>query len=248
MATEFPHAKHNMTALAASKNVQKQRKPNPKIDELQNVYWDLRGRYQEEYDKRLDALPQYGEGATKASEIFRAATKLYYDFWNNGMVNNTSGAANFLIFAGVFHSQEDQDFAVIYPYTIGSRIYLNEEMGLRSTLERMIDRTIAFLLANNELDALPNDTNYLDFSQQSEVNNLDRCTMRNIHFLRMKENVAATVEGAAAEEEEATDAKLMKAHGAKAQDCIMKKKNKGKKKRVPSAKNLVNIIIPISKK
>jgi len=246
MATEFPHAKHNMTALAPSKNVQKQRKPNPKIDERQNVYWDLRGRYQEEYDKRLDALPQYGEGATKACEIFRAATKLYYDFWNNGMVNNTSGAVNFLVVAGVFHSQKDQDFAVIHPYTIGSRIYLNE-MGLRSAMERMLDRTVAFLLANDELDTLPNDTNYLDFSQQSEVINLDRCTMRNIHFLRMNESVASTAEVAAAEVE-ATDAKLMKTHGAKAQDCIMKKKKKGKKKRVPMTKNLVNIIRPISKK
>ena len=114
-------------------------------------------------------------------------------------------------------------------------------------MERMLDRTIAFLLANDELDTLPNDTNYLDFSQQSEVINLDRCTMRNIHFLRMNESVAATAEVVAAEVE-ATDAKLMKTHGAKAQDCIMKKKKKGKKKRVPMTKNLVNIIRPISKK
>ena len=92
----YPTEKHNMTALAPSKNVQKRRKAlmYPQSDERQNVYWDLRGRYQQEYDKRLDAMPDEGKGQTKASEIFRAASKLYYDFWNNAMVNNTSGAVN----------------------------------------------------------------------------------------------------------------------------------------------------------
>jgi len=249
MATEYPHAKHNMTALAPSTNVQKQRKANPKIDERQKVYWDLQGRYQEEYDSRLDALPQYGEGATKASEIFRAATKLYYDFWNNGMVNNTSGAVNFLLYAGVFTSEQDQDFAVIHPYTIGLKIYLNE-IELRCTMERMLDRTIAFLLANHELDALPNDMDYLEFSQQSEMNNLDRCTMRNIHFLKMKENAAAAAASVAlvtATSADEAEASLMRTHSSKAQDCTMKKKKKGKKKRVPSAKNLANIMTGINR-
>jgi len=189
-------------------------------------------------------LPQYGEGATKASEIFRAATKLYYDFWNNGMVNNTSGAVNFLLYSGVFKSEQDQDFAVIHPYTIGLRIYFNE-IDLRFTMERMLDRTIEFLLANHELDALPNDMDYLEFSQQSEMNNLDRCTMRNIHFLQMKENAAAAlVEATSADEAEAS---LMRTHSSKAQDCTMKKKKKGKKKRVPSAKNLANIMTGINR-
>lgn len=237
-----------MTAVAPSKNVQKRRKANPQIEERQNVYWDLRGRYQEEYDKRLDSLPHHGRGSTKASEIFRAATKLYYDFWNNGMVNNTSGALNYLLYAGVFQTQNDQDFAVIHPYTIGSRIYLNE-MGLRFTMERMLDRTIAFLLSNVDLENSKNDVDYLDFSQQSEMSNLDRCTVRNIHFLQMKETEAEVVTVAASEG--ATVATLTRTHTSKAQDS--KKKKKGKKKRVPSAKNLVNImngisIIPIYKK
>ena len=236
-----------MTALAPSTNVQKQRKANPKIDERQKVYWDLQGRYQEEYDRRLDALPQCGEGATKASEIFRAATKLYYDFWNNGMVNNTSGAVNFLLYAGVFTSEQDQDFAVIHPYTIGLRIYLSE-VDLRFTMERMLDRTIEFLLANHELDALPNDMDYLEFSQQSEMNNLDRCTMRNIHFLKMKENAAAAaVALVTATSVDEAETSLMRAHSSKAQDCTMKKKKKGKKKRVPSAKNLANIMTGINR-
>ncbi len=237
-----------MKPLAPSRNAQKQRKANPNSDERQNVYWDLRGRFQVEYDKRLDALPEHGKGATKACEIFRAATKLYYDFYNNGMVNNTSGAINFLLYAGVFTSPQDQDFALIHPYTIGSRVYLNE-IDLRFTMERMLDRTIAFLLANPELD-LPNDMDYLEFTQKPEMNNLDRCAMRNIHFLQMKGNEAAA-EAAVVEEKEVTavvaavaaeEANLMRTHASKAQDCTLKKKKKGKKKRVPNPKNLANIM------
>ena len=40
-----------------------------------------------------------------AGEVFRAATKLYYDFHNNAMVNNTSGAINYLVEAGVLPRQ-----------------------------------------------------------------------------------------------------------------------------------------------
>ena len=233
-----------MKPLAPSKNAQKQRKANPNMDDRQKVYWDLHGRYQEEYDKRLDALPQYGEGATKASEIFRAATKLYYDFYNNGMVNNTSGAINFLLYASVFSSPQDEDFVLIHSYTIGSRIYLNEMDLPVSTMERMLDRTIALLLANPELDALPNDMDYLEFSQQSEMKTLDRCSFRNIHFLQMKENAAtAALEEAVVVVVTAEEDSGM--HGSKAQDW-MKKKKRGKKKRVPSARNLANIMIGIS--
>ena len=243
-----------MTALAPSKNVQKQRKANPQIDERQNVYWDLRGRYQEEYDKRLDEMPDHGKGPTKASEIFRAASKTYYDFWNNAMVNNTSGAVNFLLYVGVFASQNDPDFAAIYPYTTGSKIYLNNEMGLRFTMERMLDRTIAFLNSNEEFDNVTNDLDYLDFTQKSEMRSLDRCTVRNIHFLQMNQTEAETDTVVALEE--GTDETLTKAT-SKAQDSStttgMKKKKKRKKKRVPTAKNLVNImngisISPISKR
>ena len=221
-----------MKILAPSKNVQKQRKANPKVELRQNVYWDLRGRYQEEYDKRLDRLPESGKGATKADEIFRAATKLYYDFWNNAMVNNTSGAVCFLLNVGVFASAQDEDFVEIHPYTIGSRVYL-DEADLRFTMERVLDRTITFLLAHDELDAQTNDIDYLDFSQPFHMSNYDRCTTRNNHFLQMKENavvVDVVVEG--------EDTKALRSQDSmKAQDC-----KKKKKKRVPSAKNLINIM------
>ena len=120
-------------------------------------------------------------------------------------------------------------------------------------MERMLDRTIAFLKSNKELDNLTNDLDYLDFTQKSEMRSLDRCTVRNIHFLQMNQTEAET---AAAVEGGRTDETLTKAT-SKAQDSStttgMKKKKNGKKKRVPTAKNLVNImngisISPISKR
>lgn len=223
-----------MRSVDPSKNAQKQRKANDNHDERQSVYWDLKGKYQEEYDKRLDALPPYGKGATKASEIFRAATKLYYDFYNNAMVNNTSGACNFLLYAGVFPSQQDNDFALIHSYTTGAKIYINE-IDLPLTMERMLDRTIAFLRANAELDALPNDVDYLEFTQQCEKEAIDRCAIRNIKALTMKGEVKSV---AVVEEQEAENS--MVKHRSTAQDCYKKKKKEG------AFRNITNTFYGIS--
>ena len=247
-------AKPNMTHVDPNKNSQKRSKANANIHERHNVYWDNQGKFQEQYNQLLDALPHYGKGSTKASEIFRAATKLYYDFYNNGMVNNTSGAANYLLFTGVFTSANDYDYALINPYTTGARILVKEEVDVRLAMERMMDRTITFIFANAELSGLKNDINYLEFTQQCEINHLNRCLIRNFNARKMKD-----------EEEEATPtpapapAVLVgdedeKGRGGgvtnltKAQDCTKEKKKKKKdkdkkgKRRVPTAKNLANIV------
>ncbi len=50
----------NIVRISAWKNPQKQRKPNPVPSLRVRSYWDLDGRYQEEYDARLDMLPEVG--------------------------------------------------------------------------------------------------------------------------------------------------------------------------------------------
>ena len=263
-----------MTHVDPSKNLQKRRKAKANVDERQNVYWDNQGKYQEQYDALLDDLPEVGNGSTRASEIFRAATKLYYDFYNNGMVNNTSGASNFLLFAGVFPSQEDDDFLLIHPYTTGAKIFVNDEVDVRLAMERLMDRTIEFILGNAELHAMPNDMSYLEFTQKCEVNHINRCMIRNFIARKMKEEEEAAVAAAAAQvpaeaaqapavlvedgEKEGTnltkaqDSSTMKQKKKKSKD---KNKNNDKsKRRVPTAKNIANIVnngissIVISKK
>jgi hypothetical protein len=50
--------------ISAWKNPQKQRKPNPDPSLRSRSYWDLAGRYQAEYDARLDMLPEVGVADT----------------------------------------------------------------------------------------------------------------------------------------------------------------------------------------
>ena len=59
-----PHEAHNIKSISIWSNSQKLRKPNPNVSARSNTYWDLRGRYQKEYDERLDLLPDEGVADT----------------------------------------------------------------------------------------------------------------------------------------------------------------------------------------
>jgi hypothetical protein len=64
---------------------------------MSNTYWSGNGKHQEWYDLNFSQLvPASGETGTVEGELIRASAKLYYDYYNNGMCNNTSGPANFL--------------------------------------------------------------------------------------------------------------------------------------------------------
>lgn len=60
-------------------------------------YWNDEGTYQQEHDEFYDKLvPAIGACETLAGELIRSADRIYYDAYNNGFCNNTSGALNFL--------------------------------------------------------------------------------------------------------------------------------------------------------
>lgn len=61
-------------------------------------YWNNQGTYQTEYQSLYDELvPSEGKCDSVAGELIRAASRLYYDAYNNGFLNNTSGAYNYLV-------------------------------------------------------------------------------------------------------------------------------------------------------
>jgi len=131
-------------------------------------------------------------------EIFRAASKIYYDHHNNAMCNNTSGALNFLQKANVLQCGEsDTDiYSVIYPYSIGATIILEDEHVLTSTIETMMDRTLEFLIANPALDKTPNcGLNFNDLRDHEQRSAAERVEIRNRFakrfFLADKENTEA---------------------------------------------------------
>lgn len=64
---------------------------------MQDTYWNNQGKHQEAYQKLAnELLPDSGKADTLHGELLRALGKIYYDYYNNGMCNNTSGPCNFL--------------------------------------------------------------------------------------------------------------------------------------------------------
>jgi hypothetical protein len=59
-----------------------------RITEEGKSYWDGNGAYQTEYDKLYEELvPSSGEADTVHGEMIRAASRLFYDYCNNGNCN-----------------------------------------------------------------------------------------------------------------------------------------------------------------
>lgn len=99
-------------------------------------------------DQLFDELvPSSGKADSIAGEIIRAAAKLRYDFYNNGMGNNTSGAINLL---KKYDVVEDTTYDNIWEYTRG-RIYegnYNLDDTLHKSIEEMTSNAVTFVLNN----------------------------------------------------------------------------------------------------
>ena len=139
---------------------------------MENTYWNNAGKYQADYDRLLELMPSMGKCDTVAGELIRAASRLGYDFYNNGMGNNTSGACNFLEQSGAI----DRNTArVIHEYTRGLT-YSGHYDGdaLQRSIESMVDQTIEFIFASPELLTKPNLVDMFEFSEDDQ-NWCDEC-------------------------------------------------------------------------
>jgi hypothetical protein len=140
---------------------------------MQNTYWNEKGAYQAEYARLCEELiPAMGAADTVAGEMLRSATRLAYDLYNNGMGNNTSGAVNFLLAKGVI---DTATHATIYEYTRGV-LYDGRYEGdaLQVAIERMIDRTVEFILAHPDLTTAQNTEDMFDYEEEMQ-NFCDEC-------------------------------------------------------------------------
>lgn len=52
-----------------------------------NTYWNNNGKYQELYDKIKGLVPAMGKADRIHVELLRNVSKLYHDFYNNGLGN-----------------------------------------------------------------------------------------------------------------------------------------------------------------
>jgi len=59
-------------------------------------YWNNQGKHQDKLEELYSLIPNIGACDTQAGELLRSANRIYYDAFNNGFCNNTSGALNYL--------------------------------------------------------------------------------------------------------------------------------------------------------
>jgi len=133
---------------------------------MENTYWNHKGRFQAAYDSLVEMMPAMGPADTLAGELIRSVSRLGYDLYNNGMGNNTSGAANFLLEKGAI---DPATHAVIYEYTRG-RLYEGNYKGdsLQMAIERAVDMTVEMITRNPQMMTIPNTEDMLDFGEEDE--------------------------------------------------------------------------------
>ena len=139
---------------------------------MQNTYWNKSGKYQAEYDRLVELMPDMGACENTAGEMIRAVSRLGYDLYNNGMGNNTSGAVNFLREKGAI---DEDTYDTIYEYTRG-QLYHGRYAGdsLQVAIERAVDMTVEMILLNPVLLTMQNTEDMFDYEDPMQ-NFCDDC-------------------------------------------------------------------------
>jgi hypothetical protein len=136
-------------------------------------YWNKQGQYQAEFDAMSNELmPVSGAADSLAGELVRAVNRLYYDAFNNGFCNNTSGAINFLTQYLVPFYHQDRDLAdalsVVEPKTnTGGYSTVGASTGL--ALDTLVDRVAALIIAQPQLRTVPAPCDLFDLEDPEYV-------------------------------------------------------------------------------
>lgn len=118
-----------------------------------------------------ELVPREGNAATVAGEMVRAAGRLRYDFYNNGMGNNTSGALKFLREKGAI---DRELFEYVLPYTTG-RVYQGkyENDLFHIAIDRIVEMTTKMVTYNPQLMTMENTEDMFDYEDPFDWDNED---------------------------------------------------------------------------
>ena len=133
---------------------------------MENTYWSGKGKFQAAYDELVNLMPASGKSDTVAGELIRSASRIGYQFYNNGMGNNVSGAVNLLREKGAI---DPETYATIYEYSRG-RIYQGNYNGdaLQVAVERAVDMTLEMITRNPVLLSIANTEDMFDYEEAEE--------------------------------------------------------------------------------
>lgn len=134
---------------------------------MKNTYWNGNGRLQAEYNQMVsDLVPVMGNCDTLAGELLRSVSRLAYDFYNNGMGNNTSGAVNFLYEKSAIGYEI---YRTIYDYSRGC-VYQGGYNGdtLHVAIEKAIEQTVDMIVHNPVLLTIENTEDMFDYEDEEQ--------------------------------------------------------------------------------
>jgi hypothetical protein len=125
------------------------------------TYWERTGPHQREYDQfYAELVPDTGMSQTIEGELLSAASRLCYDYWNNGGGNNVSGAFYFLRQHLPFFKQEWTD--ALIPFVAGSGGIFCSNVQLRA-VEEIVDTAVQFVISR-EGDLRKNHQSFRDLN------------------------------------------------------------------------------------
>lgn len=113
------------------------------------TYWYSNGKHQAAYEELSKIVPSSGPAGTIEGEMLRAATRLYYDYYNNGFCNNTSGAVNYLMRCDeLFNLGIAEELNIVEPEC--NTLYYTTE-PLAEPLETITNVVIEYLISKDGL-------------------------------------------------------------------------------------------------
>jgi len=143
---------------------------------MKNSYWNNNGKYQREYNELKFLVPRMGKATTVAGELLRSVNRLYYDFYNNGMCNNTTGAINFLLEKRII----DQEIHnLVYQYAKEDAVYdgFYKNDPLQISMEEIVNKTIEFILKNPSSLSEVNSEDLFDYTDFCTEDELESCVL-----------------------------------------------------------------------
>jgi hypothetical protein len=139
--------------------------PKQVVKRTASTYWDQVGKYQDLYNELFQQLvPSAGKCATVEGELLRAASKIYYDYYNNGFGNNWSGPWRFLeTFAGKLDLYKELE--TLKPYAHGR---MTQNRAVDSALDSLVDKVMEYLQSKNG-EFSPNSSDMWDLQEREDV-------------------------------------------------------------------------------
>ena len=113
----------------------------------ENSYWCKNGKHKEWNTQLSKLVPLSGKCETLKGEIYRAAVKIYYDFFNNGFGNNWSAPAQFLINHVPLSNDVEQ-----FLYDHGCGNCYDEVQSNYDMIEEVMNSTIEYLYSGDFTD------------------------------------------------------------------------------------------------